>query len=683
MSQHPSPVRLSWRIAVTLYESDPAFERLAQFLVDYRHIVDEVALFESITHHLYIPLDDLAERAAIIAHRIQALRDAGVQSVGINVLTTIGHINEAWDWMEKLPFQPMIGHDGEPSLGCACPNTPQMRSYVREKYRLMAEARPDFIWVDDDIRMHHHGVDYGCFCPTCLDIFSGTTGRSWTREGLVAALDSPEGGAVREAWVEQNAHTLESLMSDVRAAIDEVNPKIVKGLMPAGPSWGGYSGNTWDRWFAALGAVKCRPGGGFYSDKRPTDMIGKTQECGRMRSLVGAEVSDVQYELEDFPYGALEKSAATVINECGLALAAGLNGIAFNALGFSAGPSLEEHRPLMEEVKAARRYWEQYAAHVEGLPSAGVWPVWHPSLWAKRTVAPGESWFDQGREYDQKALYVLAEIGIPLAIEAPTFGPESAVILSGRIAEAFTDDELRAMLSGGVLMDTTALEALERRGLGGLTGVRLSRRYDNGLVERLTDDELNGHYADDIRDCRIEFWGDARGLADEIEPVAPGVRVLSTLEDYRGGAHGAASTAWENELGGRVVVMGYAPWMFVGSVLKRAQLQEICDWISRGRLTVRIEEPVRIAPLVRMDGARGRGAVMLLNAGFDRVREATVHVRSEAFVEGQTGGSAMPPVSILRPNGRVKEATPKASPGGFKVKIVDVEPWTTVCLLFG
>ena len=167
-----SPARLSWRVGLTKYETDEAFHELTRFARDHRPVVDEIAIFDSITHHLYLPLDTFRERAELLGRRIPALKQAGVPSVGINVLTTIGHINEAWDSMPPLPFQPMVGHDGSISTGCACPNTTEFRAYVRAKYRLMAQARPDFIWVDDDIRMHHHGVAFGCFCPTCVALFA-------------------------------------------------------------------------------------------------------------------------------------------------------------------------------------------------------------------------------------------------------------------------------------------------------------------------------------------------------------------------------------------------------------------------------------------------------------------------------------------------------------------------------
>lgn len=143
-------LKLSWRIGLPHIETDEAFNRLLNLVKKHRAIVDEVALFETVTCHLYIPLDVYACRMELMARRLDAFRQAGIPLAGINVLCTIGHINEAWSYMPALPFQAMVGHDGSVSTGCACPNTPEMRDYVRTKYELVAKARPDFVWVDDD-----------------------------------------------------------------------------------------------------------------------------------------------------------------------------------------------------------------------------------------------------------------------------------------------------------------------------------------------------------------------------------------------------------------------------------------------------------------------------------------------------------------------------------------------------
>lgn len=655
---------LAWRIGLAHWETDAVFGELLALLDAHREVVDEVALFETMTHHLYIPLDDYARRMALAARRLAAFRQAGIPSAGINVLCTIGHMNEAWSYMPPLPFPCMVGHDGSVSTSCACPNTPEMRAYVRAKYTLVAQAGPDFIWVDDDLRLHHHGVAWGCFCPTCLALFAQRAGRTYTREALVAAFDAPEEGRVRALWVEQNIATLESLLTDVGEAVRQVNPAIPLGMMTAGAGWTTYSGQAFDRWFPALGATKGRPGGGFYSDATPLEMLGKAQDCGCQRAILPASVTDVQYELENFPYQRLKKSATAVVNECSLALAYGMNGIAFNMLGMS--PSFEDSRPWMAAIPAARPVWAQWVAHTAGLPTAGLWPAWSSHLQAKRAVHPGESWLGWAPQHNITLPKVLGEIGLPLAADAPGCG----VVLCGRVAEAFSDAELTTMLSGGVLLDSTALEVLTARGLGALTGVRLDQRLDNGLIERFTADALNGSSAGTTRDARIEFWGDARGMGDVLAPLADGVRVLTTIEDYFGRTQGPAMTAFENALGGRVVVMGYAPWIFLHSVARRRQLQQVADWISRDAMPVRVDETVPLVSVARVAADRQRGAVMLLNAGMDAIPAATIHLR---FPTRQAR------LLTIGQEARHLALHPEAT--GGHLTLHDIEPWGLRILL--
>jgi hypothetical protein len=619
-----SKLTLSWRIGLPQWESDDAFEKLLTLLSEHRSVVDEVCLFETITHHLYIPLDDYSRRMELAAKRLDAFRRAGIPAVGINVLCTIGHLNEAWSYMPPLPFQPMVGHDGSVSTGCACPNTPEMRAYVKAKYELVAKAGPDFIWVDDDIRMHHHGVAFGCFCPTCLAQFAKRAGETFTREALVESFDDPAAGRIRELWIEQNIATIESLLADVKEAVHRVDPRIELGLMTAGAEWSTYSGQAFDRWFTALGASKARPGGGFYEDSRPIEMVPKALSCGRQRTILPEGVPHVQYELENFPYQRLKKSATTVVDECSLALGYGLNGIAFNMLGTPT--SHDDVRPWVASLPALRPLWETWVAHTAGLPTAGIWPAWSPHLMARRTVQAGESWLGWAPRHNVNLPNVLGEIGLPLAADVSSCG----TVLCGRVADAFSDEELLTILSGGVLMDSIALDVLTERGLGHLTGVRLAQRLDNGLMERFTADALNGPAAGELRDARIEFWGDAKGMGDVLEPLAADVRVVTTIEDYFSQSRGPGMTAFANELGGRVVVMGYAPWIFLHSIGKRLQLQNVADWISRDTLPVRIEEPVRLVPVARLSADRKQGAVMLLNTGMDTIPEATIHLRTTA-----------------------------------------------------
>lgn len=664
-----SPLRLSWRIFVQTYETDESFAGLEQFLLANREVVDEVAFFETATHHLYLPLEVFAERAAVLQRRIQALKADGIPSVGINVLCTIGHVNEAWHCLPRLPFQPMVGHDGSVSVSCACPNTPEFRAYIRAKYRMMAEARPDFIWVDDDIRMQHHGVANACFCPTCLEIFSRTTGKQWERAELAAALDTPQANDLRQAWVAQNRETLANMLADVESAIHAVNPGIIIGLMTAGAGWSSYSGYDLDYWFAALHAEKGRPGGGYYSDQQPTEVIGKMIEAGRQVVTMPAAATDLQYELENYPYCRLDKSVSTVVNECALALAVGMNGIAFNALGTLDGPYLAERQPLAEGIARHRPYLEEIVTAGHGLPVRGLWPAWTTGIAVKRRVEPGASWWDFDNRYDLGRCMKLADLGIPLCMERAA---ADGVILTSRLPDLFTDEELREMLAGGVLLDAGALDVLHERGLGEYTGVRIAKRFDNGVKEYFTADPLNDPAAANDRYVNIEFWGDARGQADVLEPLAPDVRVLSELVNYMGELHGPCMTAFENALGGRVVVAGFAPWIFLGSTAKRTQMQNIADWLTRGTVPVRVETMAKLVPFARLSADRTRGSLVLLNAGLDAIEQAQLRLRIP-----QT------PIRLARPGQAPTPVDAEWSPEGCRLTLRDLPAWSTCALLLG
>lgn len=653
MSVTTPPLTLSWRIGVGMYEADDAFERLRAFLRDYRAIVDEIAFFETITGHLYLPLATYERRADVLRRRMPLLKRDGVRSVGINVLTTIGHLDEGWDCLPPLPFPAMVGHDGRISRGCACPNTAAYRDYVTAKYRLVAGASPDFIWVDDDIRMHNHGVAYGCFCDACLQIFSAGAGRRWNRGDLVRALREPSESGLREAWVEQNEATIASLMRDVEGAIHGVSPAIATGLMTTGFDFVTYSGQ-FTGWFTALGAAKARPGGGCYTDAAPLEMARKALSTGRQVASLPPSVRDIQYEHENCPYALLGKSVTSILNECALALGVGVNGITFNVFA-----GLEERRPLMEAMTAARPCWEEIQAFAHDLPMAGVWQAWSARLMARRKVRPGEDWFGPDARYSLARLQPLLELGLPVSAVPSAAG----TLFSGKVIEAFSDAEIERAFSGGVLMDTAALDALAERGYGDLAGVRVARRLDNGVKERLTRDPLNGPYAGVERNACIDLWGSAAGLADVLEPLDEHARVLARMETLLDEDRGPCVTAFENRLGGRVVVMGYAPWIHLGFPAKREQLLNAADWAARGTVPVRIGQVVKLIPFVRLSADRNRGAVVLLNAGFDTVTEATLHVRAPES-----------PVRLARPAAVTAALQPIAEPGGWRVTISDIPP---------
>jgi hypothetical protein len=98
----------------------------------------------------------------------------------------------------------------------------------------------------------------------------------------VKAFDDPAAGRLREAWIEQNIASLESLLADVAAAIHQIDPKIVIGKMSCGPGTA-YSGQAFERWYTALRATKARP------DGREDVPPGRRRQRDHLRRSAGAD----------------------------------------------------------------------------------------------------------------------------------------------------------------------------------------------------------------------------------------------------------------------------------------------------------------------------------------------------------------------------------------------------------
>jgi hypothetical protein len=129
---------------------------------------------------------------------------------------------------------------------------------------------------------------------------------------------------------------------------------------------------------------------------------------------------------------------------------------------------------------------------------------------------------------------------------------------------------------------------------------------------------LNGRYAGWSRDCRQSFW---KERAWALEAAGEKTATLSRIHDYGGKDLGVSMTAFENELGGRVVVMGYYPWSQVHSLAKATQMKAVTDWASGGRLPALVESYSKIVLW-----CRGK-SVVVLNPCLDAAEDVVIRVR--------------------------------------------------------
>lgn len=642
------------RVHVPYWLEDGPLHQLLNWLGKHPGTFDELAFFTSETHPP-LPLPVMLARARRLRPVLAQARRAGYRA-GINLLATMGHHEENLPGSLAEPWQRLVDPHGRECRGSFCPEDPGFLGYVRAVYQALARARPDFIWIDDDVRlMGHMPIGATCFCERCLEQFGRQVGRPVGREQLAQAVEGPaavEGLALRRAWLEHNRQTIDRLFRVIEETVHAVRTDLPLGFMTGDRYYEGYAFRRWAQTLAGPQgvSVRWRPGGGFYSDEAPIGLVGKAHDIGRQAAALPPAVEVVQSELENFPYHLLRKSAHTTVTESAAHMAAGASGVAFNIL--PGHPSrLGEMSPLLERVAASRPYYDRLHAELGRSPALGIWPAWNEDTWA----AGGEL----------GAPYALAEIGLPIC-----YAREGAAVvaLAGRMPHAFPRQELEAMLAGGVLLDVPALEALWELGLGEWCGVKPGAAYPVDTLERFADHPCNDPRAGLLRDCRQSFWPQP---ARALEPAAPGVEVLSRLTDYLGSDRGAALTCYQNPAGGRVAVAGYYPWSMITSAPKVAQYRALAQWLGGGRLPAVVETLAKAVVWVRA-GAGGRRAAVLINASLDAQPALALRLR-------------MPPGQVEHVPMAGKAGwleTEQAGDGCRRVTLHQVAPWSVHLLLY-
>lgn len=131
-------------------------------------------------------------------------------------------------------------------------------------------------------------------------------------------------------------------------------------------------------------------------------------------------------------------------------------------------------------------------------------------------------------------------------------------MLLGDVAETMPDDEIRELLSGGVLMDAPAAVLLAKRGFGGLLGADVTEIEGR---PRIVDERIRPEACCKKRGSRINafyvFSAGAEGTAERFAKLAPheGTEVWSDFYGVDGKVAMPSVVFSRNSLGGRVGIV--------------------------------------------------------------------------------------------------------------------------------
>ncbi len=556
--------------------------KLPEYKVDELIIKVDVEEFS----HGQIPLDWLRGYQKNLFRVKAELEKIGVV-YSLNPWITQGHCDRGRDARKALPgLVTYVGHNGVVSQTCACALSPVWQENTRAAWRIYAETKPHIMWVEDDIRSFNHGpARYGCFCELHLKKFSELVGHPVTREELVAAMIAPgKPHPWRKLYLDMQAQVMIDTVTMLGKTVHEVSPDTCMGLMSSGPDSHCLEGRRWHEFANAMAdgrPLYSRPPMGNYSESNLRDLRYCAMSIKQTRFVLPADTIE-QSEVENFTFTPFAKTATVSYLQMAISFAFGCQGVTLNFFDHLGTPM--ERYPGYGRMLSARKDYLNALAECTQTPGQwrGVRLLHRDDSSYSRQLAPGSDYQHLGQDGMSSAM-ILNGMGI-----ANDYYDSNVTWLEGQTIRAYSDAEIRAILSKGVLLDAAAAATLVEMGYGDLIGVeairRTARLYEYGpySVEEFHHEKFGGY-----RRCHQSLvFGEAMiPLFSEME-LKPGAEVLSNLLDPDAGRHQLSAFAYENRLGGRIYGFAFhfgeisALAFFTG--IRAAQLQRAIDWLSRG-----------------------------------------------------------------------------------------------------
>lgn len=626
---------ISFRISSELWMDEKRFQELLGMFEKYRGVTDEVAFFLETGPRPNPPEDTILQKyLSVLQERMSGVRNAALRP-GINNLVTLGHGDN--DFCSRCGrCSSLTDISGGGGRGLCCPNDERMRACIRGYYETLAATSPDFIWIDDDVRLAGHGaVNFACFCDRCLALFAAEYGRSYTREALRKAFADgarDEKLAVRGAWLKHNRKVISRLLALIAEAAHRMRPATRLGFMTCDRFFEGYGFEDEAEALSKQGAFETawRPGGGGYDDYNlRCGLLHKAHVIGRQVSLLPSCVTVIQAELENFPYEGLKKSAFATSAEAAWHITAGCTGAAFNVLPMNNEP-IGDYEPMIQKLAALRPFYDLLVRELGRSGERGLYSGWNRNTAVGHNLSQ-KDWLSSScpdeNIYNFACNHVneILDMGIPPAY---SLSSASVTALSGNAVFTMEKKEILSVLSTGVYLDTPALSHLNEMGYGELTGFTLERSLSEFCREEMVRHPLNVE-STGVRRTATLFNVRPQPVGVFV-PRFPSCEVLARCIDYPAGREiGACCLGlFENKSGGRICVAGYYPWDVLLYRQKMSQIKAIMRWLSHDSLPAYVESYHKIGLWARQP-QEGKLAVVLINTSFDIAEDLVLMVHTE------------------------------------------------------
>ena len=527
---------------------------------------------------------------------------------GILVQCSIGH---GYKLSAFPPFQQLIGLTDNEKKYTTCPYDKGFQDYIRHSLKVLAEASPEVIMVDDDFRLIQRSY-LGCVCPDHMKAIEKLNGAPLTRERILEAVrngKSAEDKRITDIYVKTQIDSLIESARAMREGIDMVDKKMQGIYCTCGISAEGAAEIA--NILAGEGnPVIVRVNNGNYSPMGARYLTVAYQRAAIEVTVMRAQ-GKVDYflaETDTCPQNRYSTGAQSLHSHYTGTILEGISGAKHWIT------RLAEFEP--NSGKAYRKLLGKYTKFYDKLAEIVPTLKWKGCR-APLSTVPDYCFngYDKSSALNDWVKCVLERLGLPVYYSAEMGG---AAFLERDGTENFTDDEIKEMLSGTLVLDGFATKNLCDRGLGEYLGVDIR--------------EWNGATRSTERICATNKKVGNQVAGMELVPVS-NARIESMVYNIPDGKTEVplfpGSVLYKNSLGGTVITFsGSAKANFVYteafSFLNESRKAQFIRLLKEtGNLPVYYPDDAEVY-LKAADAPNGETFVAFFNIGFDPIENITL-----------------------------------------------------------
>jgi len=586
---------------------------LAQDMIEYQQRTGNDTVLYSLSFH---PEGYPArEKSMCLVESYRKLKAelAGSQvRLGVLLQSVLGH----WIRQDKKieDWTRTINIDGEAVR--FCPLDPDFQAYITEYVTLLAKEKPVFMLGDDDIRTFSPKAE--CFCPLHTAEFNRRAGTNFTSDQLREAVrDCKVGDEIFTVFERLRRDTVNGVAALIRRAIDSVDPEIPAGSCM--PGWEVGTNGEVAKAFAGKHPPLMRLCNSGYLERSPKDLPRLVCSTQAIRAAYD-DIPTVLDEADTFPHNLYSRAAISFHAKLCSSIMSGLNGakVWFVNAHRNNYPISRNYTDILAEHRNFYQVLAQEAA--ESKPCGAVvpchrnFPNWHPTDTDERFVIP-MSW----------GQVIFGAFGIPFYCSFERKG-DSIVTLAGEaVVNRLTEDELRTILSGRVLIDGHAALAITRRGFDQFTAVRAEAvdfffngeiDAENGQPYRLSSRRSTVPrftLLDDAAEAMTNFYYAPSVASTQTEITAP------------------ATVFYRNRLGGLVCTCAYHMDVLAWEIYNEARkdwLIKVLDRLNGGKFPFVALNQQNLMALTRRK-ADGSTILAVFNLNFDPLKQLNIRCASK------------------------------------------------------